>query len=280
MKSFYSPLRYPGGKSKILSFMKTLIVENFTNNPPTYIEAYAGGAAVGLGLLLDGYVSDIYINDIDPAIYSFWHSVLTNHNRFIDKIMNIDISVDEWRIQSNIYAKGEVGFELGFATFYLNRCNRSGILKAGCIGGYKQEGNYKIDCRFNKIRLIERIENISKFRNRIHLFSEDTAVLLKRRDIKAISKKSIFYFDPPYYVKGKQLYHNYYTHGDHSKISSLIKQIKTYWVLSYDNVPEIIELYEGFSKREFNLTYYAGNVKKGKEVMFFSNNMQSIPSVN
>ena len=280
MKTFYSPLRYPGGKSKVLPFMKSVIKENFSDKTPFYIEPYAGGSAVGLGLLIDGHVSDIYINDFDPAIYSFWKCVKNNHRKLIKKIIDTEVSVLEWQKQREIYKKGKIGFELGFATLYLNRCNRSGILKAGCIGGYKQEGKYKIDCRFNKKSLIERIEQIAKYKKQINIYRNDTKKFLEREDIREILKHALLYLDPPYYVKGKELYKNYYVASDHKEISSVLKDLRTAWIVSYDNVPEIQELYDDFNKKEFKLTYFAGEVKKGKEVMFFSDHIKSIPNLD
>ena len=143
---FYSPLRYPGGKGKILSFMIDLIKLNKLENIE-YVEPYVGGAAVALGLLLNNMVSKIYINDSDKAIYAFWDSVLNYTDEFIQKIEKTPITVEEWRIQKSIYNNIEQhsDLDIGFSAFFLNRCNRSGVLKGGIIGGYEQNGKWKID---------------------------------------------------------------------------------------------------------------------------------------
>lgn len=280
MKTNYSPLRYPGGKAKVLEFIKELIANNSFNDKPMYIEPYAGGAAVALGLLFDGYVSEIYINDFDPAIYSFWRSVKNNHKKFIQKIKDTPITIEEWHTQKEIYQKSKISFDLGFATFFLNRCNVSGIIKGGCIGGLDQSGNYKIDCRFNKEKLIKKIEKIAEYKNKIHLYQEDTLTLLKRKDMKKLFKKCLLYLDPPYFVKGHQLYKNHYKKDDHEKIAEMMKGLKGNWVVSYDNVPEIRELYHGFDTKNFSLIYSAGQIKKGKEIMFFSKSIKNIPNID
>ena len=165
-----SPLRYPGGKVKLYPFMEQLIRQN-TVDPPIYVEPFAGGAGLALELLFNGNVERIMINDLDPAIYSFWYSI-TNEETFylfINRVNEVDININEWKIQKDIYMHQDIHnkLELGFATFFLNRCNRSGILKAGPIGGQKQNGNYRIDCRFNKDRLIPLLRKIYDNRNRI-----------------------------------------------------------------------------------------------------------------
>ena len=270
---FYSPLRYPGGKGKILSFMIDLIKLNKLEKIE-YVEPYVGGAAVALGLLLNNMVSKIYINDSDKAIYAFWDSVLNYTDEFIQKIEKTPITVEEWRIQKSIYNNIEQhsDLDIGFSAFFLNRCNRSGVLKGGIIGGYKQKGNWKIDARFNKQDLIKRIEKIALHKDKIQLYNEDTADLLEKH--KETFKNCILYLDPPYYEKGYQLYKNHYKPSDHEKISKLVKELNCYWVVSYDNVDPIIALYNDIPKREFNISYSAGKNRSGKEIMFFSSNLQ------
>ena len=270
---FYSPLRYPGGKGKILSFMIDLIKLNKLENIE-YVEPYVGGAAVALGLLLNNMVSKIYINDSDKAIYAFWDSVLNYTDEFIQKIEKTPITVEEWRIQKSIYNNIEQhsDLDIGFSAFFLNRCNRSGVLKGGIIGGYEQKGNWKIDARFNKQDLIKRIERIALHKDKIQLYNEDTADLLEKH--KETFKNCILYLDPPYYEKGYQLYKNHYKPSDHEKISKLVKELNCYWVVSYDNVDPIVALYDNIPKREFNISYSAGKNRSGKEIMFFSSNLQ------
>lgn len=289
MRKLYSPLRYPGGKAKVLEFMKELIIENFSTKKPAYIEPYAGGAAVALGLLIEDYVSEIHINDFDIAIYSFWqYCIKHNSKRFIQKILNTDITIEEWHKQLKIYnnPNSKKGFELGFAAFFLNRCNRSGILKGGgVIGGKSQAGSYKLDCRFNKEELVRRIQQIVKFKDKIHVYNEDAKKLLQRDDFKKLFKSSLLYLDPPYYKQGKKLYKNFYKHEDHKEISNIMKKLHTKWLVSYDNQEEIRKLYNDFEKREFNLTYFAGyktdkRDKDGKEIMFFSSKIHTIPDIS
>lgn len=274
MNSF-SPLRYPGGKAKILEFMRYLVVLNFQGKKPVYVEPYAGGAGVALGLLLNNDVSEIHINDIDKAIYWFWKDIKYHSKEFIKKIRKTNVTLKEWFRQREIYDKGERGFDLGFATFFLNRCNHSGIITGGCIGGLTQNGKYKIDCRFNKEELIQRIERISAVKERINLYNKDTAKLLTKN--QKLFKNCLLYLDPPYYEMGRKLYQNHYSNSDHKEISKIIKKLGGYWVVSYDNQPFIVDLYKNFDPHYFNFTYCANSIREGKEVMFFSEKIKHIP---
>ena len=273
--NLYSPLRYPGGKAKILDFMRYLVVYNFKGKKPVYVEPYAGGAGVALGLLLNNDVSEIHINDFDKAIYWFWKDIKDHPKEFIKKIRKTKVTLKEWYRQREIYNEHEKGFDLGFATFFLNRCNHSGIITGGCIGGIEQNSDYKIDCRFNKDDLIERIERIAAVSNRINLYNKDTSKLLIENQEKF--SNCLLYLDPPYYGAGHKLYQNYYDDSDHKEISRIMKKLGGYWVISYDNEPFIVDLYKNFRPHYFNLTYYASSIKQGKEVIFFSKKIKHIP---
>ncbi len=271
---FYSPLRYPGGKSKLAKFVASICVKNNINGH--YVEPYAGGASVALYLLINGYVKEITINDLDKGIYAFWYSILNETERFCRKIKNADITVKNWKkfkkISSN--EKTEDMFDLGFATFFLNRTNHSGIIDGGPIGGLDQSGNYKIDCRFNKRKLIEKIRTIALYKKNIILCNDDALELVKTIQKKRICENTIFYFDPPYYLKGPSLYLNHYKRDDHRKVSEAIQKIKnSKWIVSYDNVDEIKKLYSGFGRIEYSFLHVANKIKEGKEVLFYSKNL-------
>ncbi len=276
---FHSPLRYPGGKGKIAGFIHKVFEKNLLQDG-YYIEPYAGGASVALSLLINEYASKVIINDLDRSIYSFWHSAINETEDLCRLINDTNLNIREWRNQQEIQKnKAEVSLlELGFSTFYLNRSNRSGIIKAGVIGGINQDGEWKMDARFNKKDLIERIERIADYKSRIKIFNLDACVFLDKIK-KEISSKSLIYFDPPYYVKGKELYVNHYKHIDHQKVADKIAMLNDYkWIVSYDSTPEIKSLYGGYKKIEYNLNYSASTASKGKEIMFFSNGLH-IPRV-
>lgn len=268
---FFSPLRYPGGKGKLLPFFERLLTDNGLNDG-TYIEPYVGGGAVALSLLLREYVHNIIINDKDRSIYAFWHSVLYNVDELCRLIIDTPVNMESWYEQKAIQkGKQEANLlELGFSTFFLNRTNRSGIIKAGVIGGKNQTGNFKMDARYKKEELIQRIRRLNAYADRIELHNEDAIGLIKGISPQ-LPENSLIYFDPPYYKKGDVLYMNYYSDNDHRLISETIHLEKKHiWVLTYDNSEFIKELYKDFRSKEFQLNYSANNNGKGTEVMFFS----------
>lgn len=273
--NFYSPLRYPGGKGKVADYFKQIFKENFLYDG-VYVEPYAGGASVALSLLFNEYASKIIINDIDRSIFSFWHSVLNNTEELCKLIFDTPVTVDNWEIQKHVQKnKQQQGLlEVGFSTFYLNRTNRSGIINAGIIGGRQQTGEWKIDARYNKKELISRIERIAQYKDKIELHNSDAVELVKSLR-KSLQQKSLFYFDPPYYVKGKDLYLNYYQDNDHQNIADEISKVSNQkWIITYDDVSQIRNLYSNYRNKTFKLSYSAGSAnKEGKEIMIFSDNI-------
>jgi len=277
---FYSPLRYPGGKNKLAKFLGLICKQN--NIDGHYVEPYAGGASVALFLLFNNYVSKITINDIDRSIYAFWYSVLNDTDNLCELIKNTKINISNWKKYQKIQKEKETAtlLDLGFSTFFLNRVNRSGVIKAGVIGGKEQKGNYKMNCRFNKEDLINRIRKIAEKKDKINIYQLDAKDLIKKIQKESKNKKTIFYFDPPYYLKGKSLYVNHYKPEDHEKIGEMIKKIKnSRWIVSYDNVPEIKNIYKPHRKIEYSFFHTAHTAKMGQEILFFSNNLL-IPKIN
>ena len=269
-----TPLRYPGGKSRITGFISKIIKDNNIVEG-NYVEPFAGGCGVALNLLLDGIVNNIYINDKDRSIYAFWYSILNNCNEFIKRINTVDISVEEWKKQQDIQKNKEQCdlFELGFSTFFLNRTNRSGIIKGGIIGGLQQSGPWKLDVRFNKEKLIQKILKIEKYKEKIHLYNLDAVEFLDAVIPQLDIANTLFYLDPPYYVKGGQLYMNYFKHEDHVRIFNAVQKLKHHWLVSYDNQKEIIELYKGVKNITYLLRYTAGTKYSGSEIMFASSDL-------
>lgn len=266
----YSPLRYPGGKNKISPFVKLIINKSGLTNI-TYVEPFAGGAGVALSLLFSGTVDHIVINDYDKCIYSVWRAILNDTNEFIKLIKDTDVTIEEWHRQKDIYLtqNNKYSLELAFATFFLNRTNRSGILKAGPIGGFKQNGNYLIDARFNKENLIQRICDIADKKNQISLFNKDIRSFFKSYMPKY--ENVFLYLDPPYYKKGQELYKNFFTDKDHQEIAECVKQLTCNWIITYDNTAEITKLYEEQQCGFFDLSYSLANNLSASELIVLSN---------
>jgi DNA adenine methylase len=265
---FPSPLRYPGGKGKLANFLKLLFLENDLLGCE-YVEPYAGGASVALSLLFEDYASHIHINDLNPSIYAFWKVVLEDAESLCERIANVEITTEEWARQRAIQEEANPpDLELAFSTFFLNRTSHSGIIGGGIIGGRRQTGKWKIDARFGREDLIRRIRKIARHRRRITVTCVDAAHFLKD-DLPRIDNPFV-YLDPPYFVKGAELYQSSYSPEDHKAIAALVNGLAVPWIVSYDAVEEIEILYQPAPQRRYDLSYSAGARYSGREVMFFS----------
>lgn len=268
--TYTSPLRYPGGKRKLTDFIRDAIIQNNLLGG-TYVEPYAGGASVALSLLFNDYVSKVIINDIDRSIYAFWYSVLNYTEELCNRIIDTEISVSEWERQRKVQKNKENAelIDLGFSTFFLNRTNRSGIIKGGIIGGRKQNTKLKMDARFNKENLIERIKRISAYKDRIELHGLDAIELLKEVSNELSQDSTFIYFDPPYYNQGSALYVNHYSKDDHTILAEYIQKLKCKWMLTYDYTPQIVDMYKENEMRLLTLNYSAARKIKGYEIIAF-----------
>ncbi len=269
-KKLYSPLRYPGGKARFAPFIGQLMnINGLTNGH--YLEPYAGGAGVALELLFQGTADHIHINDLDPAIYDFWKAVTTVPDEILRLLHDTPVNIEQWHYWRSVLRR-EIQVDLaerGFATLFMNRTNRSGVLKGGVIGGIKQDGAYRMDARMNKSSLEIRIEMVALHASCISIYQEDALSLLTRCH-EFLPKNSLIYLDPPYYVKGQGLYRNFYEHEDHVKIANFLqeKNFSRPWIVSYDNVSEIQTMYKSSRSLTYGLNYTAQVRYIGSEVMF------------
>lgn len=259
-----SPLRYPGGKASLYPLFLSIVRANHLSER-RYVEPYSGGCGLGLSLLTSGVMTRLHINDVDRSIWSFWNAVLNHTDDLIALIERTPVTVEEWRRQRVVQTNKEEAeaFELGFSTFFLNRTNRSGIIHSGgMIGGLKQNGAYKIDCRFNKIELIRRISRIAKYKGSISLSAIDGNQLVQEG-----CSRSVFYVDPPYYDKGSTLYMNAYHGSDHEQLAETLQNAHMPWILTYDDVQGIRNLYKQNACYDLEISYSVQKKRKGKELL-------------
>jgi DNA adenine methylase len=277
----FTPLRYPGGKGKMAAYVKSLIKQNKLLDGE-YVEPYAGGAAIALELLFHEYVSLIHINDISRPVHAFWSSVLNNTEQLCRRIRDTELTIKARDNQKIIFANQDDFDEIdvGFAAFFLNRVNRSGILNGGVIGGRDQTGPWKIDARYNHEELIFRIEAIAKMRRRIELSHMD-AVEFMRCNTSRWPAKTLIYLDPPYYEKGRELYYDFYNHSDHAEVGKFVAGNLTerFWIVSYDDAPVIRDFYKGYRWRTYKIGYSARERREGSEIMFFGDALHISPLV-
>lgn len=269
-----SPLRYPGGKFKINKLI-SLLINKVDGGCDTYIEPFAGGAGVALELLLSGIVERIVINDSDQAIASIWKAMTMENDAFLDKMWNTDVTLEEWHKQRDIYlsSKKKYSLDYGFSAFFLNRTNHSGILSSGPIGGQEQ-GAWKLNVRFNKEKLAKRIKAIGELREQILVYNRDVFSFIRNQLVK-YHEHAFVYLDPPYYRRGEVLYKNFFNARKHRELKDrIVNDINIPWIVSYDDVPEIREIYDGVASKPFSLNYSLANNGSGREIMFFSEGLK------
>lgn len=277
MSIYYSPLRYPGGKNCIFPFVSKIFYENNLIGV-SYAEPYAGGAGLALRLLFEGYVDHVYINDLDKSIYAFWLCILERPDEFCEWIEEVEISVKNWEKHKQIFNNAEnvTSFDLAKSVFFLNRTNVSGVIKGGIIGGFEQKGKYKIDARFNKKDLIDRIRRIANIKNRISVSNLDGLHFIKNLDRK---QEEIFIFlDPPYFQKGADLYMNFYSKKDHRMLAKYVHKLRKKWIVSYDKHDFILNLYAEKNKAAYRLSQSASN-RVGDEILIFSEALEFKDSI-
>lgn len=265
-----SPFRYPGGKGFLTDLLRQKIHE-MEGPKRGYAEPFCGGAGAAINLLLDGDVQQIFLNDLDPCVYSAWVAIVNETERFLEKLREVPVTVEEWKIQRKIATDHEAGydFNVGFATYFLNRTSRAGIVVgSGPIGGYAQSGNWKIDARFYRETMIGRIERLGQFSDRIALTNEPAESFLNQIENSENAKNTFVFIDPPYFEIGSRLYLNGMGDDGHSSLAQkLLLGLKSRWLMTYDDHPEIRRLYKKFDVTELEVLYSLQRQRKVNEVV-------------
>jgi DNA adenine methylase len=268
-----SPLRYPGGKSALAGLFADVLL-GLGIDDPVYVEPYAGGAGAGVALLQEGLVSKLVINDIDPAVHAFWKAATEHSAELVERVRTVPLNVDEWRHQRDVYRAGTGNIlELGFAFFYLNRTNRSGVLNAGVIGGQDQTGNYKIDARFNRGTLADRLTAIGELAGQIEVTDLDGRSVIRNY---GADPSAFLYIDPPYVQAGSQLYLNSFDVRDHEALSTIVREVSSaHWLMTYDISPLIQRLYSDYFQCTLELNYSARYPGRASELLIASSAVAS-----
>lgn len=280
MSYHQSPLRYPGGKQRLAPFLAEILAANgFVGGD--YAEPYAGGAGVAIDLLLGSKVARVHLNDSSRPVYAFWRSVLDHCGELCALVSSAHLNVEEWKRHREVVQRPAAhdNLTLGFSTLYLNRCNRSGVLSGGLIGGLQQTGAWRMDARFPKQELVRRIEAIARCRDRITVHDWDAEKFIQQY-VPSLPARTLVYCDPPYYGNASRLYLDRYKKDDHRRLANVIQTLLCRpWVVSYDGAEEVLNYYAERRKFLYGLQYYASRSYQGQEVFIFSDDL-ALPSTS
>lgn len=283
MTRHYSPLRYPGGKGRLAPLFQHLVRTNGLCGAH-YAEPYAGGAGVALALLMTEHASHIHLNDLSFPLYCFWRSATECPDDLCERVMETPVTPQVWQEQKELLRNPALHncVDVGFAFFFLNRTNRSGVPNGGMIGGNQQGGRWRIDARYNKTELVDRIGRVAAYRHRISVYNLDAQSFLVDL-VPDLPDDTLLYLDPPYFEKGQHLYENAYAPSDHAAIAQVVQaNVKLPWVVTYDACEQVKDLYSGRRQLSYGLRYSARRRRVGNEVMFLSDSLsvsESLPAL-
>lgn len=267
-----SPFRYPGGKGFLSALLKQSMAKLDKASDTVFAEPFCGGAGAALILLADGDADAVMLNDADLRIFSAWHAILEEPERFVAKLRNVRLDMQEWYHHRDLvsgFSDDKYNFDVGFSTFYMNRTTRSGIiLNAGPIGGYDQRGKWKLDARFNVERLASQVEWLAANRSRIELSNLDALSFIDRVRRKPTSDNTLFFIDPPYVKAGGRLYFDGMSEAKHVALSDILTSgTVKHWVLTYDDAPLIRQLYQSQKCSNILVSYSLQSKRRENEIL-------------
>jgi DNA adenine methylase len=262
----YTPIRYPGGKSKIYPVVDR-ILEATGLVGATWAEPFCGGAGLAMRLLLKGRVSRVLINDLDPAVFSMWVAIVERPAELCAFLRSTRPTVPEWERQHDyLVSHAEPSLELACAALYCNRTSRSGILRAGPIGGREQTGSYGIDARYGVDGLCDKIAAISARSDDIFVSNMDAADFSAEL-LEGADEPVMAYFDPPYVEQGPTLYERSLDVSGHADLARNLSRLEVPWMLTYDCLGSVDDAYRGYARYDLALGYSATTTRRTEEIL-------------
>jgi DNA adenine methylase len=119
--------------------------------------------------------------------------------------------------------------------------------------GMTQSSPYKIDCRFNKVQIAKSIRESSALIQTVDIIFGDGINFLEDHAL-AMKAHSFVYIDPPYVTNGHKLYRYFFDEPEHERLADAVDELRTPWLISYDNHQLIRDLYIG-EQAKFVKTY-------------------------
>jgi DNA adenine methylase len=274
MKPTVTPLRYPGGKSRLLGYVEKFLMLNHIS-PDIVCEPYAGAASISVGLLQRGIVNSAHICEKDPLIVAYWNAIKFHFDDFVESIKAVEVSMDTWfAFKKYLSEDSDKRFsvtELALAFLFYNRTNYSGIIKGGPLGGKSQKSKYKLGCRFNKTKIIEKLVGLNKIAENVQIIRGDGLEFMKEESRNMSWENKFFYVDPPFYRVGKDLYREFFKDEDHINLADFLADLESPWLLSYDDSDFIRNLYREKKNARIYTDYQANFLKKSESELLFSN---------
>ena len=233
LKKRLSPLRYPGGKSKLIDQLLPYIQDK-----ECFVEAFCGGSSLGLALLDAGKIHKLVLNDLDRNVYAFWKIVCSNQYKELnDKILEYSpIKETYFAYQERLKSSDLSDLDRAFYFLVINRCSFSGI----------QMANTKSDMKDRWIpkSLTERIKKIHSMSDYIEVRNNDAMELIEEM---YWNPKNCIFIDPPYIEKGDQLYPvKFHLHQELAElITDLLREFPgcADLLLTYDDQEILHQLY-------------------------------------
>lgn len=284
-RTFYSPLRYPGGKRRLVPYIAAALEANDLR-PDLFVEPFAGGASVALELLATDRVERIALADADPLVAALWRVVFKGSDCdfawLCRQIERIDLDLATWDRMK--HTRWRADRTRALAGLYLNRTSFNGSLyrSAGPIGGRDQAGKYVVGARFPRNKLVSRLRACRQLGHRVHFVREDDAmrvVTSARREAKILGWEPFFYLDPPFWAKAKWLYSRWFTDLEHEELAEQLRFLREPYMLSYDVAGPIAELYMPHDEVQVvNVELFYAGVARGAGREYVITNLKCLPA--
>ena len=278
MKSFKTPLRYPGGKSRACVKMDSYFPD--LRNYDEFREPFLGGGSVAIYITKKYPNLNIWVNDLYEPLVNFWQQLQMFGSDLKDELVDLKSKYNTPELARELFTKSKEyindenvrNFDRAVAFYIVNKCSFSGLTESSSFSEQASRSNFSL-------RGIQKLPDYSKLISHWRITNYSYDYLMDG------NKGAFMYLDPPYDIKDNLYGRKGSMHKgfDHDKFASDCDSNNMDQLISYNSDQLVKDRFTNWNAAEFDLTYtmrsvgeYMRDQKQRKELLLFNYGIEGL----
>ncbi len=282
MKSYKTPLRYPGGKSRACVKMDMYIPD--LRDYKEYREPFLGGGSVAIHITKKYPHLDVWVNDLYEPLVNFWKTLQDDGDALYEQLQELKskhpdpVSAKDLFLKSKdtINESDQSNLSRACSFYIINKCSFSGLTESSSFSKQASDSNFSMRGIHKLPGYTKLIENWKITNGRYQQLLTD-------------DKTTFTYLDPPYEI-GSNLYGkkgNMHKGFDHDGFATICDRFIGPQLISYNSSQLIKDRFKEYQAGEFDLTYtmrsvgeYMREQKNRKELLLYNYGIKGLVELN
>ena len=282
MKSYKTPLRYPGGKSRACVKMDQYIPD--LRDFKEYREPFLGGGSVAIHITKKYPNLDVWVNDLYEPLVNFWKTLQDDGHALYKRLQELKSRYPDVVSAKGLFLEAKelvnddsVSPLYRACSFYvINKCSFSGLTESSSFSKQASVSNFSM-------RGIEKLPGYTEIIQNWKITNG------RYQELLTDDKSTFTYLDPPYEI-GSNLYGkkgDMHKGFDHDGFATICDRFVGPQLISYNSSQLIKDRFKEYQAGEFDLTYtmrsvgeYMREQKDRKELLLYNYGIEALAELN